>query len=777
MKKKLLFFICLISSCILNATTIKTVKVDIDFSKMSFPYDTFGQIQIIPSGKTYFFDSDTNAPLMPYYSVSVYIPGGKEYVSSDLTYNKNLLFSCCTLAPTPEAVPTSQVQSSPNRLALYGKGYFPEHNLRYVGESKIGNSKILYFNVCPFIYDSKEKKLFTLNDIQLIIQLKESTGVQAAASIPNGLYPKDLVSGFVINPDDVHFDGPQINVDDIPNRLAYAIITSKELASAFTPLVNWKRQKGVWTEVITIEDIERSYSGKSTQEKIKNCLHSLYITRHLKYALLGGDDTIVPVRYCKVNLQKEKGEKLPVDMYYSCFGKQFDWDANKNGKFGEPEDNIDLFPNIYVSRLPIRTYSEVESYVNRVLSYEKMKNPKVWNKKMLSCGFNLSMNIGDKSDSEFYGDKIYDMYIKDFWDGERKRLYDIHNDFGYDSLNYKAIQEQLSTGYAFAEFIMHGAPWCYAMKSRGHYDINDASDQTNTGYTIISTTACCTNAFDDCDDLGDEYRDPCLSESLIRNPDSGIIAYFGGSREGWHLKDEALSLSQLYEAKFYENLFSNQYINKNFGKIAAISKANMISACKYDNHYTWIQYSLNPVGDPEMPVFTDNPKQFPRTKVKIENGKLSIDTGVDSCTVCIMSRLDGGQSYYKILHNVRTATLDYSVDSLSLCITKQNYIPYLINDVWNYCMYTIPDIPIGSITGAGKDLGTGDLSIKYKVGNRAKDAKLVVSSYDGTASNTYDAPIDENKLNIKSNLLKKEILTISLFVDSKLTDSISFNNK
>ena len=203
----------------------------------------------------------------------------------------------------------------------------------------------------------------------------------------------------------------------------------------------------------------------------------------------------------------------------------------------------------------------------------------------------------------------------------------------------------------------------------------------------------------------------------------------------------------------------------------------MIPACKNDSCYTWIHYSLNPVGDPEMPVFTDNPKQFPRTKVKIENGKLSIDTGVDSCTVCIMSRLDGGQSYYKILHNVRTATLDYSVDSLSLCITKQNYIPYLINDVWNYCMYTIPDIPIGSITGAGKDLGTGDLSIKYKVGNRAKDAKLVVSSYDGTASKTYDAPIDENKLNIKSNLLKKEILTISLFVDSKLTDSISFNNK
>lgn len=58
-----------------------------------------------------------------------------------------------------------------------------------------------------------------------------------------------------------------------------------------------------------------------------------------------------------------------------------------------------------------------------------------------------------------------------------------------------------------------------------------------------------------------------------------------------------------------------------------------------------------------------------------------------------------------------------------------------------------------------------------------KGAKLVISSYDGAESKTYDAPVEESKLDISSSALKKDILTISLFVDSKLADSISFNNK
>ena len=118
-----------------------------------------------------------------------------------------------------------------------------------------------------------------------------------------------------------------------------------------------------------------------------------------------------------------------------------------------------------------------------------------------------------------------------------------------------------------------------------------------------------------------------------------------------------------------------------------------------------------------------------------------------------------------------------NVDSLSLCISKQNYVPNLIQDAWSYGLISGPPVSGGLIIGAGKDAINGDLSIKYKVGKKSKGAKLVISSYDGAESKTYDAPVEESKLDISSSALKKDILTISLFVDSKLADSISFNNK
>lgn len=779
MKKYLLLSFCLICSCILNAVTIKTVKVDINMTNLSFPRDAYGQIQIIPGGDTFVFDEGENMPCLPYYPISVYIPGGNQYVDAELRYNQTLVFNNCTLAPAPKSVTTSQLlQDEPSRVSLFDKDVYPKNNMRYVGKSQVGEACILYFKICPFTYDNRSKRLFLLTNIQLDVLLEDVMGVTSEDSDNSYSVDNPMIKDLVLNPEDIYFGG--LTVPDASRPLDYLILTNRELAGAFTKLAEWKKQKGVWTEIMTIEDVERIYDGDSPQKKIKQCLFDMYLHRGLKYVLLGGDDTIIPVRYCKSRRRFKDGTDIPTDMYYSCFGQPFDWDANGNGIYGEPSDSIDMLPSIYLSRVPVRTFPDAENFADRIMSYEKMPTPSVWNNKMLMCGHKLENYKNGHSDSELKGDKLYNDHIKALWNGERKKLYDTYNDFGYERVWWGAIQEQLSTGYAFADFIMHGAPWCFAMDNDGHYDTNDASGLTNPGYTIITTNACSTNAFDD-SVLGEEYQDPCLSESLIRNANSGVIAYLGCSREGWYYRglnwEKTLGPSLQYESRFYNNLFSTQYEDKNWGKIVALSKAELIANCESDNELRWVQFGLNPIGDPEMPVYTDTPKTFPKAKVNMAKGKINIDTGVDSCTVCIMSRLDGGQSYYKVLHNVRNANLDYNVDSLSLCISKQNYVPNLIQDAWSYGLISGPPVSGGLIIGAGKDAINGDLSIKYKVGKESKGAKLVISSYDGAESKTYDAPVEESKLDINSSALKKDILTISLFVDSKLADSISFNNK
>lgn len=775
MKKTFFLLISILCSCIINAVNVKSTKINIDLTGIMFPRDSYGQVEIAPACGIFAFNDDENYPCLPFYPVSIYIESGKDYVSSNLNYKKTYLFNC-TLAPVPEAKQTSQPQNIQDRVAQYSMETYPNDNVRYVGESQLENGKILYFNVCPFIYDGKEKKLYVLRDIQLDIAIKENTGVKSAPRASIHPDQKELMEGLVCNANDINWDISDTITEWPYDRLDYAIITNKELANAFAPLVEWKKQKGVWTEVFTVEDIEKLYTATSTQEKIKLCLYDLYRKRGLKYVLLGGDNTVVPVRYCRNVCKRYNEEKMPTDLYYSCFGGDFSWDANGNGFYGEPTDNIDLFPSLYLSRLPVRTNYETENYIKRLLSYEQMKAPSAWTKKMLACGYTLGTIWENHSDSECYGDKLYKEYIKDYWNGERKKLYDTYNDFGYERVYYETIQNQLSAGYAFADFIMHGDSWCFNMISDGYYTTDHAAELENSAYTIITTTSCCTNAFDD-SQYKEEYKDPCLSESFIRNPSSGIIAYWGCSRSGWDFnRRSSPGPSFEYDASFYQNLFSDRFQDKNFGKIIAAAKADMIPFSKYENLYRYLHFGLNPIGDPEMPVFTDTPQKFTKATVKIENNELKIDTGVDSCTICVMSRCDEGKSFYKVLRNVKNVNIDYNVDSLTLCITKQNYIPFFVNDVIKYAWLTNP-ISGGNIDGVWKNPGDEDISIKYHIAENSKNANIVVSSYDGTETKRFSVSENESKLNIESNSIKKGIISISLFVNSKLADSITFNNK
>lgn len=225
----------------------------------------------------------------------------------------------------------------------------------------------------------------------------------------------------------------------------------------------------------------------------------------------------------------------------------------------------------------------------------------------------------------------------------------------------------------------------------------DAKSLINSASTIISTMACFTNAFDT-----ESY--PCLSETFIRNPQSGVIAYLGCSREGLDLLDaEKLGASLKYEGNFYYHLFSDVYSETNFGALVSAAKLAMINNCYTDSPERWVQFGLNPIGDPEMPIYTTDPKKFNKLSVNVQNGELSIDTGVDGCRICIMSAHDIGQSYHKVWENVRNISVTDFPSDVSICVTKKNYIPFHIvrGCIQNETLsgeteFVWPDIKIGS---------------------------------------------------------------------------------
>lgn len=130
-----------------------------------------------------------------------------------------------------------------------------------------------------------------------------------------------------------------------------------------------------------------------------------------------------------------------------------------------------------------------------------------------------------------------------------------------------------------------------------------------------------------------------------------------------------------YTSAFYEKLFSNRSSNKNYGKIVAEAKEKQIGASSKNGTERWVQFGLNPIGDPEMPIYVSEPKQFEENEITSTSGTITINTGSLRCWTCIMSADDDGESYYKVYNGTQNIQLrDLPLNSI-ICMTLQGYIP------------------------------------------------------------------------------------------------------
>lgn len=377
---------------------------------------------------------------------------------------------------------------------------------------------------------------------------------------------------------------------------------------------------------------------------------------------------------------------MPTDLFYACFSGKFDWNADGDDVYGERTDSIDMSPSIFVTRVPVRTVDDVNAFTSKLLAYEKTPKSNGWNNNILMAGNKLKKYYSSQSDAERKGDSLFINHIQPYWeDGMRVKFYDTYTDFPDSAsyvLNQYHLQDQLSDGYTFLDMITHGAYFFWVLE-RGSYSSSHASSLINNGFTIITTMACDTNAFDTVNDSVN--YDPCLSEAFIRNANSGVLAYLGCSRTGWYSTDSTkLGTSLEYEALFYEDLFSSDIQEKNYGAVVAMAKAAMINSCNLTDYpkasdlYRWVQFGLNPIGDPEMPIFTTTPKDFSNSSIVCYEDSLTVHTGIAGCTVCVMSSDDNGNSYFQVKREVENVTFHGTPSDVSICITKQNYIPKVI---------------------------------------------------------------------------------------------------
>ena len=701
MMKKLFVLTFLMSFSLASiCQSIKHISLAFNVDDFKIQQDEAGNSFILPNDYSAFFMSDTLLPALPYFGCNVFIPDAKLYVSHTCSGSKVLIQNNITLGQNPEAVPTNmqlpvkRAESVPS----YTNRVYPAKYVEYAGMNEFGNYRVLSFHVCPFEYDDVAKKLYFRPTIDFDISLNEGERVSPSnikSSIMESV--KDVIRSIVVNPEDMEEPttsntGLRSNGSlTLQTGYEYVVVTTNQLKSVFQELADWKSRKGIRAKVITIEDITSTYSGLTTQEKIKRALADI---DGLSYVLLGGDAQIVPTCRCYLGHQTQADSITLADSYYACLGTM-NWDNNGNGLYGELADNVCLLPSLNVSRAPVEDVECARAFVSRIISYESAPDTTNWDDNILMCGTSLGYtddhdgiwkpwrdSISGQSDTQIWGQMIYNQSIAPYWDGELTRFYDTYTDISGDStydFNVSNLQSELSKGYTFVDVMTHGGKTSWNMEGNyPYYWRGDASGLMNSGYSIITTIACNTNAFD--------YRTEhgrCLSQCFISNPQSGVLAYWGTSRENWSTRlypnkpIPNYGVGAEFDRLTYEKLFGNRY--HRMGKATTEVKTEKMSSAVSSYFYTltrMVWMGLNLMGDPEMPVYLSKPKSFQNVSVQYINDSVYVNTGTGEFDICLINQSDSTD--YHIAREIPDSTAVFSLPSgvYDVCIIKPGYIPY-----------------------------------------------------------------------------------------------------
>lgn len=611
-------------------------------------------------------------PILPSCIKRILLPPNKKVSSYTVTYNTEHWQNNILLKAMPVSYPTDG-KIYPNVSCSYDLKVYPDSIVRYGGVSTIDHYRCVGFVITPFVYNATNGSLSLVTQINISLSLVDDIVNHSQIATR-----ERVVKQLVHNPEDISRFYPQTKQRSSAQNIDYLIITKNSLKESFEPLRIWKTQKGVYTKIITVEEIDSIYANawNTQQLRIKQCIKHFYDSFNTEWVLLGGDETIIPavMAYTEINELNTEGdtihsekEYIPADLFYACFGDygEFDWNANGNNIIGELVDNVDMNPLISLSRLPIRTKQHADTYIEKLLHYEQ--EPTIRTASMLLCAQRLDTtgSITEHSDAHIASDVMKNNHIMPYWDGEVVRFYDTGTDFpgneNYDLSNTNLTVQLSSNKYNMVHFMTHGDRTCWRMEHNSSYCTDNVVDLTNNNPFFVFTTACHTNAFD--------LSEPCLSEAFIRKKTGGAIAYWGGSRYGW--RNYSNSWNGWYFAKLFLNVSHNfatlvKYVQLDYGPIA-----------DYFQFDRWLLLSNNAIGDAEVPIYTTIPNKFKNVTVEDSETTLTINTGgVDSCTITISNIANGG-NYYVTFADVNSATFTNVPNDYTIVVTKDNYIPYI----------------------------------------------------------------------------------------------------
>jgi len=386
----------------------------------------------------------------------------------------------------------------------------------------------------------------------------------------------------------------------------YIIITDPSFVDAFKPLRDWKTKKGVSASIVTTDSIYNNYTGVDNAEKVRNFIKdakdsgAVYILFGGQCDYENGEEYVVRRNaYCFTSGAGYYSDEdtIPCDLYYSDLDST--WDADGDGVYGDTLDAVDMYADIYVGRAPVKDTTQVQNFVSKVLTYEK--NPSLSNyatKIYLPQG-----DLWDNNTGQGINDTIADT-IPDSWQ-KSKQYEDVQG------ISEAIVNDSMNAGFNLMHCVGHGneVGIYYNKGNDVYYSSGDPPNNTNdsTRASIVNSIGCFNGALDE---EGSGYDYDCLAERMVNNNKHACVATVMNSRYGWGYSspEGALGPSGELSVWFYRKLFGTSAYH--LGEVLASAKDQLVPTASSDKYFRWCLYEHTLFGDPEMPVWRDQPESL-----------------------------------------------------------------------------------------------------------------------------------------------------------------------
>lgn len=675
-----LFFLALILTAGIIEQEVTFDRDDISFTEIK-EYDF---IKLEGCGST---TRKIGAPCLPRASFSLLIPQGTEVMDVEvISFDKEEIRGEYDIYPTQHPQPFIRNKVFPFTepdTDIYSQTVpYPEEIVENSTTGSMSGYRLASVLVYPLQYIPSEKKLVFYSRIKFKITYEEKLrSLKTKTEKQNKIFG-ERVKNLILNPESMGMFEPFVgmghSLDLPPDTVEYVIITVDSFASTFQELADWKIKKGVPAKVVTLDSIYANYTGVDNSERVRNFIIDANSSWGTIWVLLGGQcdyewgQEIVPRRNVYYitsyggNYPDE--DTIPTDLYFSDLDG--DWNADGDGVFGESTDNVDLYSDVFVGRAPVRTVSQAEEFVEKVLTYEK-RPPSGYLKKILLPAAYLWPGLYDERTSQ---EAIADMVPGDW---QVSRMYERDGD-----LTQAAFVDSVRSGFGFAHLVGHGdEDGVYTYYADAYFESDDLDALGNDSLLGIHNSIACMAGGVDLVPYGD-----CFAEHYL-TPSTGGSYSIMNSRYGWG-NPPNMGPSEHIDTCFYHEIFTEDYTyHDHIGVAHAFSKDGYVSEVTWTDVWAWCIYELNLFGDPEMPLWTDEPGELTvihDAVIPVGGSFFSVNVSdgaspVEGALVCLYKESEVYEKGYSdALGNITLTLLPApnSLGTMYCTATKSNYIPY-----------------------------------------------------------------------------------------------------